>query len=110
MDDAKMPSALLLLAFAFIYQVTFKVEFQAGASGRSFGWVKLNGDSLAVAVASQGWARVKDQGTSSKSSELDELVRPTDRRTGSTSTGRQTDKTRLRQTLRDGTREETTQD
>lgn len=56
-------------------QVTFKVEFQAGASGRSFGWVKLDGESLAVAVATAGWAKVKDQGTSSKSSELDELVR-----------------------------------
>ena len=61
------------------WQVTFKVEFQAGASGRSFGWIKLNGESLAAAVASAGWARVKDQGTSSKSSELDELVRPTRR-------------------------------
>ncbi|CAM9480909.1 unnamed protein product, partial [Ectocarpus fasciculatus] len=55
-------------------QVTFKVEFQAGASGRNFGWVKLDGESLAVAVAAAGWARVKDQGTSSKSSELEELV------------------------------------
>lgn len=61
--------------FPCYVQVTFKVEFQAGASGRNFGWVKLDGDSLAAAVASAGWAKVKDQGTSSKSSELDELVR-----------------------------------
>lgn len=54
--------------------MTFKAEFQAGASGRSFGWIKLNGESLAAAVAAAGWARVKDQGASSKSSELDELV------------------------------------
>lgn len=55
-------------------QVTFEAEFQAGASGRNFGWVKLNGESLAAAVAAAGWAKVKDQGTSSKSSELEELV------------------------------------
>lgn len=55
-------------------QVTFKVEFQAGASGRNFGWVKLEDESLAAAVAEEGWARVKDQGTSDQSSELDELV------------------------------------
>lgn len=55
-------------------QVTFKAEFQAGASGRNFGWVKLDGESLAEAVAKAGWAKVKDQGTSSKSSELDKLV------------------------------------
>lgn len=55
-------------------QVIFKAEFQAGASGRSFGWVKLDGESLAAAVAGAGWAKVKDQGASSKSSELDELV------------------------------------
>ncbi len=59
---------------AFLAQVTFKVEFQAGASGRNFGWVKLDGESLAAAVAAAGWARVKDQGANSKSSELDELV------------------------------------
>lgn len=55
--------------------MTFKAEFQAGASGRNFGWIKLDGESLAAAVAGAGWARVKDQGASSKSSELDELVR-----------------------------------
>lgn len=54
--------------------MTFKVEFQAGASGRNFGWVKLDDESLAAAVAKAGWAKVKDQGTSSKSSELEELV------------------------------------
>lgn len=56
-------------------QVIFKVEFQAGANGRNFGCVKLEGESLAAAVASAGWAKVKDQGASTKSSELDELVR-----------------------------------
>lgn len=60
--------------FLCVSQVTFKVEFQAGASGRNFGWVKLDGESLAAAVAKAGWAKVKDQGTSSKSSELEELV------------------------------------
>lgn len=55
--------------------MTFKPEFQAGASGRNFGWVKLDGESLAAAVAREGWARVKDQGSSNQSSELEELVR-----------------------------------
>lgn len=58
------------------FQVTFKPEYQAGASGRNFGWVKLDGESLAAAVAKEGWARVKEQGTSSQSSELEELVSP----------------------------------
>lgn len=56
--------------------MTFKPEYQAGASGRNFGWVKLDGESLAAAVAKEGWARVKEQGTSSQSSELEELVSP----------------------------------
>lgn len=50
------------------------MEFQTGASGRKFGWVKLGEESLAAAVAREGWARVRDQGTSSRSSELEELI------------------------------------
>lgn len=68
------PPACPALPRPLAQQVTFKVEFQAGASGRNFGWIKLDGESLAAAVAKAGWARVKDQGASSKSSELDELV------------------------------------
>lgn len=55
-------------------QVSFKIEFQAGAVGRNYGWVKLDEVSLAAEVAREGWARVKDQGTSNKSSELEELA------------------------------------
>ena len=44
-------------------------------SGRNFGWAKLDGESVAEAVAAAGWAKVKDQGSSSKSSELQHLVR-----------------------------------
>ncbi|CAM9317809.1 unnamed protein product [Choristocarpus tenellus] len=58
-------------------QVTFKVESQAGSSGRNFGWVKLDGESLAAAVAREGWARVKksEQGRDSQSAELEELTK-----------------------------------
>ncbi|CAM9546987.1 unnamed protein product, partial [Discosporangium mesarthrocarpum] len=56
-------------------QVTFKVESQAGPTGRNFGSVKLDGESLAAAVAREGWARVKktEQGRDGDS-EHDELA------------------------------------
>lgn len=53
--------------------MTFKIEYQAGTGGRNFGWVKVDEMSLAVEVAREGWARVKDQ-ASSKSSEFEALA------------------------------------
>ena len=56
-------------------RVQFTVEYRVAAIGRDFGAVELDGENVCVAVAREGWARVKEAREGEASKDYEEMAR-----------------------------------